>query len=90
MESYKSSIRKFKVQESKKVKAHLKEFYKGLNQMESIAVELRKLDVIFTEGNLQEYVTPLLGRDLDSMEKFVLLGKLNNKEELNETENNTK
>lgn len=90
MESYKSSIRKFKVQESKKVKDHLKEFYKGLNQMESMAVELRKLDVIFTEGNLQEYVTPLLGRDLDSMEKFVLLGKLNNKEKSNETEDNTK
>ena len=81
MESYKSSIRKFKVQEDRKVKNHLKEFYKGLNQMESIAVELRKLDVIFTEGNLQEYVTPLLGRDLDSMEKFVLLGKLNKEDE---------
>ena len=81
MESYKSSIRKFKVQEDRKVKNHLKEFYKGLNQMESIAVELRKLDVIFTEGNLQKYVTPLLGRDLDSMEKFVLLGKLNKEDE---------
>lgn len=81
MESYKSSIRKFKVQEDRKVKNHLKEFYKGLNQMESIAVELRKLDVIFTEGNLQEYVTPLLGRDLDSMEMFVLLGKLNKEDE---------
>lgn len=81
MESYKSSIRKFKVQEDRKVKSHLKEFYKGLNQMESIAVELRKLDVIFTEGNLQEYVTPLLGRDLDSMEMFVLLGKLNKEDE---------
>jgi len=79
MESYKSSQRKFKLQEKKKVKQHLKEFYKGLNDMETIAIELRKLDVIFTEDNLQEYVTPLLGRDLDSMEKFVLLGKLNYK-----------
>lgn len=90
MESYKSSIRKFKVQENRKVKEHLKEFYKGLNQMESIAVELRQLDVIFTEDNLQEYVTPFLGRDLDSMEKFVLLGKLNHKQDSDETKDNAK
>jgi hypothetical protein len=90
MESYKSSIRKFKVQENRKVKNHLKEFYKGLNQMESIANELKELDVIFTEGNIQEYATPLLGRELDSMEKFILLGKLNYKEGLNETQDNTK
>lgn len=82
MESYKSSQRKFKLQEKKKVKQHLKEFYKGLDHMEIIASELRKFDVIFTEDNLQEYVTPILGRDLDSMEKFVLLGKLNYKQEL--------
>ena len=90
MESYKSSQRKFKLQEKKKVKQHLKEFYKGLNDMEVIATELRQMDVIFTEDNLQEYVTPLLGRDLDSMEKFVLLGKLNYKQELNETRDNVK
>lgn len=90
MESYKSSQRKFKLQEKKKVKQHLKEFYKGLNDMEVIANELRQMDVIFTEDNLQEYVTPLLGRDLDSMEKFVLLGKLNHKQELDESRNNIK
>jgi|APGre2960657404_1045060.scaffolds.fasta_scaffold00004_96 hypothetical protein len=90
MESYKSSQRKFKLQEKKKVKQHLKEFYKGLGNMEAIAVDLRKLDVIFTEDNLQEYVTPLLGRDLDSMEKFVLLGKLNYKQELDEARDNIK
>lgn len=76
MESYKSGIRKQKLQDKKETKRHLKEFYKNLNALESIAVELRKLDIIFTEDNIQEYVTPLLGRDLDSMEKFVLLGKL--------------
>lgn len=90
MESYKSQQRKFKLQEKKKVKQHLKEFYKGLDNMETIAVDLRKLDVIFTEDNLQEYVTPLLGRDLDSMEKFVLLGKLNYKQELDEARDNVK
>jgi len=83
MESYKSSIRKFKLQEKKQTKKHLKEFYKGLDKMEEIASELRELDVVFTEDNLQEYATPILGRDLDSMEKFVLLGKLNFKKELN-------
>ena len=41
MESYKSSQRKFKLQEKKKVKQHLKEFYKGLDNMDSIASELK-------------------------------------------------
>lgn len=90
MESYKSSQRKFKLQEKKKVKQHLKEFYKGLDNMDAIASELKELDVIFTEGNIQEYVTPILGRDLDNMEKFVLLGKLNYKQELDEARDNIK
>lgn len=90
MESYKSSQRKFKLQEKKKVKQHLKEFYKGLDNMDAIASELKSLDVIFTEGNIQEYVTPILGRDLDNMEKFVLLGKLNYKQELDEARDNIK
>lgn len=90
MESYKSSQRKFKLQEKKKVKQHLKEFYKGLDNIDAIASELKELDVIFTEGNIQEYVTPILGRDLDNMEKFVLLGKLNYKQELDEARDNIK
>lgn len=67
--------RQFENSKRKQVKIHTKEFYKILGRLDNIVKELPK-DVQYTEENINEYVKPLLGRDLDSMEKFLTLGKL--------------
>lgn len=76
MSSYmKSGLRQMKVAEDKKVKKHVKAFYSIMHTMEEISKELDPT-LEYTEDNINDYVKPMLGRDLDSMEKFLLLGKL--------------
>lgn len=71
----KNGLRQMKVTEDKKVKKHIKAFYSIMNTMEDISKQLDpSLD--YTEDNINDYVRPILGRDLDSMEKFLVLGKL--------------
>lgn len=89
MQTYRNGARAAKVQEKLKVKRHLKEFYKGMNKIQEIANELSLLDVVFTEDNINEYASSILGRDLDSMEVFLLLGKLGTKV-ADETQDNNK
>lgn len=72
----KQGLRQMKVTEDKKVKKHVKAFYNILETMQSIAGELDP-SIEYTEDNINDYVKPMLGRDLDSMEQFLLLGKLN-------------
>ena len=85
----KKGLRQMKVTEDKKVKKHIKGFYSIMNTIENISKEL-DLSIEYTEDNINDYVKPLLGRDLDHYEKFLLLGKLHyKKEELNETKDNT-
>ena len=81
----KSGLRQMKVAEDKKVKKHVKAFYNILETMQSIAGELDPT-LEYTEDNINDYVKPMLGRDLDSMEKFLILGKLHYGKE--ETTNN--
>jgi hypothetical protein len=47
-----------------------------MNDMDDIAKQLKDVDVEFTEDNIDEYVLPIYGRELDPMEKFLVLGKL--------------
>lgn len=68
-------LRKEKILANKKVKKHIKEFYNILGDMETLSTKLDK-NLEYTEENINEYVNPIYGRDLDSMEKFLLLGKL--------------
>ena len=76
MSSYlKNGLRQAKLAERKKTKAHVKAFYKILGDMDVIAKQLDPT-LEYNEDNINEYVNPILGRDLDSMEKFVVLGKL--------------
>lgn len=76
MSSYmKSGLRKMKVVEDKKVKKHVKAFYSIMHTMEEISKELDPT-LEYNEDNINDYVKPMLGRDLDSMEKFLVLGKL--------------
>lgn len=71
----KQGQRQMKVAEDKKVKKHIKAFYSIMNTMEDISKQL-DLNLDYTEDNINDYVRPILGRDLDSMEKFLVLGKL--------------
>ena len=71
----KSGLRQMKVAEDKKVKKHVKAFYSIMHTMEEISKELDPT-LEYTEDNINDYVKPVLGRDLDSMEKFLILGKL--------------
>jgi hypothetical protein len=82
----KKGQRQMKVANDKKVKQHIKSFYKIIGIMDEVA---NKLDpsIDYNEDNINDYVKPLLGRDLDAMEKFLILGKVF-KEVKNETKNN--
>ena len=71
----KSGLRQMKVAEDKKVKKHVKAFYSIMHTMEEISKELDPT-LEYAEDNINDYVKPMLGRDLDSMEKFLILGKL--------------
>ena len=81
----KQGLRKMKVVEDKKVKKHVKAFYSIMHTMEEIFKELDPT-LEYTEDNINDYVKPMLGRDLDSYEKFIILGKLHYGKE--ETTNN--
>lgn len=74
----KQGYRENKLQDNKKVKKHIKSFYSIMGQMEEVASDIKSKypDMEFTEENIDEYANPLMGRDLDSMEKFLVLGKL--------------
>ncbi len=76
----KSGLRQMKVAENKKTKKHVKAFYKIMHDMEEISKFLDPT-VEYNEENINEYVLPLYGRDLDPMEKFLVLGKLHHAKE---------
>jgi len=76
MSSYlKNGQRQAKLAERKKTKAHVKAFYNILGQMDVVAKQLDPT-LEYNEDNINEYVNPIIGRDLDSMEKMLVLGKL--------------
>ena len=78
----KIGLRQMKVAEDKKVKKHVKAFYSIMHTMEEISKELDPT-LEYNEDNINDYVKPMLGRDLDSMEKFLVLSKILNKKEEN-------
>ena len=71
----KSGQRQMKVAKDKETKKHIKGFYSILGRMDEIAQSLDPT-VDYTEENIDDYVRPSLGRDLDPMEKFLILGKM--------------
>ena len=83
----KIGLRQMKVAEDKKVKKHVKAFYSIMHTMEEISKELDPT-LEYNEDNINDYVKPMLGRDLDSMEKFLVLGKLHYRKESNGTKDN--
>lgn len=83
----KQGLRKSNESNRRKVKHHTKAFYQIMNKMDDIANQLVKLDIEITEDNIEVEVKKLIDRDIDSMEKFLLLAKVYNYKEY-ETENN--
>ena len=78
----KQGLRQTKLAERKKTKQHIKGFYKILGDMHTIAGQLDP-SIEYTEENINSHVLPIYGRELDNMEKMVLLGKMNNGKENN-------
>lgn len=60
-----------------KTKRHVEAFYKILGDMDELATKLDP-SIEYNEENINDYVIEFY-RELDSMEKFVLLGKLHHK-----------
>lgn len=87
MSSYlKNGQRQAKLAERKKTKAHVKAFYKILGEMDVVAKQLDPM-LEYNEDNINEYVNSIIGRDLDSYEKFIILGKMHYaKEDINNIE----
>lgn len=72
----KSGSRQVKLSKRKETKFHLKKFYGILDDMEMLAVQIKEKGFEVNEENVNEYALKLYGRELDSMEKMLLLGKL--------------
>ena len=70
---------------NRKSKEHIKEFYRIIGEMGDIYHQLDP-SIEYNEDNINEFVLPIYGRELDNMEMFVLLGKLHHGKEEGNTE----
>ena len=74
----KSGIRKKNVLDKLKTKKQVKQFYTKLRQINELSDYLKTLEDKVTEENIDSIVPELIGRDLDSMEKSLILARLSN------------
>ena len=74
----KSGIRKKIVLDKLKTKKQVKQFYIKLRQINELSDYLKTLEDKVTEDNIDSIVPELIGRDLDSMEKSLILARLSN------------
>ena len=73
----KSGIRKKNVLDKLSTKKQVKTFYTKLRQINELSDYLKTLPEPVTEDNIDSIVSELIGRNLDSMEKFLILNRLN-------------
>lgn len=73
----KQGQRQVKLAEKKNVKRHLKGFYRTIELISEVAQELIDKGVEVTEDNVEALAKDIMGRDIDNMEKFLILGKVN-------------
>ena len=73
----KSGIRKKNVLDKLSTKKQVKQFYIKLRQINELSDYLKTLPEPVTEDNIDSIVPDLTGRDLDSMEKILILNRLN-------------
>lgn len=74
----KSGIRKKNVLDKLSTKKQVKTFYTKLRQINELSDYLKTLKEPVTEDNIDSIVPELIGRDLDSMEKSLILNRLSN------------
>ena len=74
----KSGIRKKNVLDKLNTKKQVKTFYTKLRQINELSDYLKTLPEPVTEDNIDSIVPDLIGRDLDSMEKMLVLKNLHN------------
>ena len=74
----KSGIRKKNVLDKLSTKKQVKTFYTKLRQINELSDYLKTLPEPVTEDNIDSIVPDLIGRDLDSMEKSLILARLSN------------
>ena len=73
----KSGIRKKNVLDKLSTKKQVKTFYTKLRQINELSDYLKTLEEPVTEDNIDSIVPDLIGRDLDSIEKSLILNRLN-------------
>jgi len=74
----KSGIRKKNVLDKLSTKKQVKQFYIKLWQINELSDYLKTLEDKVTEDNIDSIVPELIDRDLDSMEKSLILARLSN------------
>lgn len=74
----KNGNRKANVLDKLKTKKQVKQFYTKLRQINELSDYLKTLPEPVTEDNIDSIVPQLIGRDLDSMEKNLILQRLSN------------
>ena len=74
----KSGIRKKNVLDKLSIKKQVKTFYTKLRQINELSDYLKTLPEPVTEDNIDSIVPDLIGKDLDSMEKSLILSRLDN------------
>ena len=72
----KNGIRKKNVLDKLNTKKQVKIFYTKLRQINELSDYLKTLPESITEDNIDSIVPKLIGRDLDSMEKSLILVRL--------------
>jgi len=72
----KNGMRKKNVLDKLNTKKQVKTFYTKLRQINELSDYLKTLPEPVTEDNIDSIVSELIGRDLDSMEKSLILARL--------------
>ena len=72
----KQGNRKASKHKRKLIRRHTKEFYKILDMMNKFAIDLLKNEETVSEDNIQELSVKYIGREIDNMEKMIILSKL--------------
>jgi len=76
----KNGLRKVKLQDRNNIKKQVKGFYTRLRQMDDLVDYLITLEDKVTEDNIDNIVPELIGRELDSLERTMILSKIHNYE----------
>ena len=73
----KNGIRKKNVLDKLSTKKQVKTFYTKLRQINELSDYLKTLEDKVTEDNIDNIVPELIGRELDSLERTLILSKIN-------------